>query len=315
MKLLIIIFISKRSYMLSNANVTNRLFTLLRVVFFWFCCMAVLASVGPLVKSLPKQWSYLLLVTIASVVTLGLTIIFVRWEKLQLKDVGVVPNRQSLSRVYIGFITGLLLPCLQAALVLLTGHIKLVISPDITFTAVLLTFLLYLMLSCREELAFRAYPLRSLNYVLGPWGAVLIVAIIFGIEHKVGGSSWIDSFLGAGVGSLLFGLAALRTKGLAFPIGIHAAWNFGQWALGFKGEPGIWKVVIDKEYKDRVDVIGFISYLIVMGLGIVAVYYYWKSSPLQDSVIKFEGQIDNSILIPDESKQSTQHEVGKSWAE
>jgi len=232
-------------------------------------------------KFLPEYWSLLLTVTIAAIVTVGLTIIFVRWEKLQLKDVGVVPNSHSFSRLLIGFIAGLALPCLQTAMVLLTGHIKLVISPNITVPAVLSNLLLYVMLSCREELAFRTYPLRSLNYTIGSRGALLIVALMFGIEHVIGGSSWLYGLAGAGFGSLLYGMAALTTKGIAFPIGLHAAWNFGQWVVGFQGKSGIWKAVIDQGYKDRVDMIGFISYLVTMGLGIVIIYFYWKKSSLK----------------------------------
>jgi len=33
-------------------------------------------------------------------------------------------------------------------------------------------------------------------------------------------------------------MAALATKGLALPIGLHAAWNIGDWARGGKGTGG-----------------------------------------------------------------------------
>jgi membrane protease YdiL (CAAX protease family) len=87
-------------------------------------------------------------------------------EKRQLND--VVPNKGSFFRVAIGFIVGLLLPCLLTALALLIGHVQFVLSPDVTLAAVLSTLLLYLIASCREELVFRAYPLRTLNYAFGP---------------------------------------------------------------------------------------------------------------------------------------------------
>jgi hypothetical protein len=66
------------------------------------------------------------------------------------------------------------------------------------------------------------------------------IAILFAIEHHLGGVSWTTAMIGAGTGSIVFSVAALVTKGLAVPIGIHAAWNFGQWALGLKGSAGIW---------------------------------------------------------------------------
>jgi membrane protease YdiL (CAAX protease family) len=228
---------------------------------------------------------------------------------LQLKDVGVMPNKGSISRVVMGFIVGLLLPSLLAASTILRGHVQFVLSQEVTLSAVLSTFLLYLIASCREELAFRAFPLRTLNYTFGPWPALLIIALIFGIEHVIGGSSWLNGLVGAGVGSLLYGIAALKTKGLAFPIGIHAAWNFGQWMLGMKGEPGVWKVVIEQGYKSRVDTIGFICYLLVMGLGIVAVHLYWRKSPSKELGIMSEKRDDHYAFPSKEGKHSTQHQL------
>ena len=122
---------------------------------------------------------------------------------------------------------------------------------------------------------FHGYPLRSLNYAIGAWPAQLIVALLFAVEHVIGGVSWIHALLGAGVGSLLFGIASLKTKGVALPIGLHAAWNFGQWLLGFKNEPGIWRSVVTPGYESRLDTIESLSYLIVMGLAILAFYFIY----------------------------------------
>lgn len=38
-------------------------------------------------------------------------------------------------------------------------------------------------------------------------------------------------------------MAAVASNGLALPIALHAAWNFGSWALGDKGGPGLWTPV------------------------------------------------------------------------
>jgi membrane protease YdiL (CAAX protease family) len=240
--------------------------------------MVIFASTNALMKSLREPWSLIASCFTAAILTFGLTVVFIRWQKLQLNEVGFVLNKRSFSRVLIGFMLGLLLPGLQAALVLLTGHVKLVVSTRVTLTTIFSTLLLYVMLSCREEFAYRAYSQHSLKYRSGPWIALLMGALLFGIEHVLGGASWLYGLAGAGVGSLLYGMAALTTRELAFPIGIHAAWNVGQWALGFKDNSGIFSAVIDKEYKDHVDKIGFISYLAVMGLGIAAIYFYQKRS-------------------------------------
>jgi membrane protease YdiL (CAAX protease family) len=105
---------------------------------------------------------------------------------------------------------------------------------------VLLAFVAYVALAGREELAFRGYPLRRLDDRFGRTIAVVSVAIVFALEHRLGGASWADAFIGTGTGSIVFSVAALVTRGLAVPLGIHAAWNFSQWALGLRGSSGIW---------------------------------------------------------------------------
>jgi len=254
--------------------------TLGRVLLFCISCAVALAISSRLTKGMSSRWSQHLLVLIACIVTIGLTVLFVRWEGLRLSDVGVIPGRQSISRIGIGFIIGLLLALGHAALVMLFGHVKLVRSPTMTFGYFMSGFLLYLFIACREELAFRGYPLRSLNYMLGAWRAQAIIFVIFSLEHIAGGMNWGQAFLGPGVGAILFGIAAIKTKGIALPIGLHMAWNFGQWTLGFKNEPGIWQSIIEKGYETQVEQVGFVCYWLVMGLAILAFYYYYRDPSL-----------------------------------
>jgi hypothetical protein len=50
------------------------------------------------------------------------------------------------------------------------------------------------------------------------------------------------------------------------PIGIHAAWNLGHWALGFKDTPGVWQPITAPGDEERAYAAGTASYLVVMGL-------------------------------------------------
>src|SRR5438093_511171 len=76
-------------------------------------------------------------------------------------------------------------------------------------------------------------------------------------------ATWRLALLGAGVGSLLFGMAAIATRGLALPIGLHAAWNIGDWMRGGKGSVGFWKPVVEDALKERAAFIGITSYVLV----------------------------------------------------
>lgn len=219
----------------------------------------------------------ILTVAIATIGALLLTWFFIKWDGISFDDIGLAPGRRSIGRLIGGFTFGLVLAVLQAMLVLVPGHVTLSPSQSINVNAVLLHLLLYAIIACREEVSFRGYPLRRLNYVMGPWAAQLIIAVVFALEHVAGGTPWLQAFLGAGVGALFFGLAALKTKGIALPIGLHAAWNFGQWLMGSKQEAGIWKAITEKGFESSVEYTILITYLIVMGIGMWCIYYFYRN--------------------------------------
>lgn len=254
--------------------------TLGRVFIFCLSCAVILAAGTSYTKDLSKPWSTIIPASISVTGTFGLTLLFVRWERLKLSDAGLVPGKRSAMHFAAGFIIGLFLVVLQISLLLITGHIKLLRTTGTNIDAIIVSLFIYLLLAGREELAFRGYPLQSLNTVIGLWGAQIIVSLIFAAEHVVGGMSWWQALLGAGTGSILFGMAAVTTKGLAAPIGLHAAWNFGQWIFGFKDGTGMWYAVVENGYNSRVELAAMITYLLVMGSAIFAFDYHGKKQKI-----------------------------------
>jgi membrane protease YdiL (CAAX protease family) len=250
--------------------------TLGRTLLFCLASAVILATTAGATQSLPRPWASLINITAACIGSLLLTLLFSRWDSLPLKNIGIIPGRHTAPRFLTGFLIGLILAALQLLSILITGHAKLVWSADITLAPVIQTFLLYILAAGREEIAFRGYPLRSLNRVIGPWSAQLIVAFIFALEHVVSGQPFLQALTGNGLGSLLFGWAALATGGLAMSIGLHAAWNFGQWTLGLKNEPGLWRLVIDESHKTQAEQVAWVGYVLAMGLAIAGFYFYWR---------------------------------------
>jgi membrane protease YdiL (CAAX protease family) len=204
----------------------------------------------------------------------GLTVLFVRWERLRLTDVGAMPDRHSLQRLGFGIVSGLFIVALHTFIMGVAGHVQWVRESGVGMAEVAVAALAYLALSAREELAFRGFPLRRLERSFGLWKSQFVVAFVFAAEHIIGGTPWASALLGAGVGSLLFGMAALATRGLAVPIGLHAAWNIGDWMRGGKGAGGLWSPVVDGGYERDVEVVGMVSYVAIMGLA-VAGFYWW----------------------------------------
>ena len=82
-----------------------------------------------------------------------------------------------------------------------------------------------------QELAFRGYPFQLLLTKYGLWPAQIIIALFFGLMHLSSNMSFADVasiMFTTGIGSILFGLAYIKTKKLALPTGIHFGWNLLQ---------------------------------------------------------------------------------------
>jgi membrane protease YdiL (CAAX protease family) len=108
-----------------------------------------------------------------------------------------------------------------------------------------------------------------------------ILTAVFILEHVIGGMTWKMAIIGSGLGGILFGVAALKTKGLALPFGLHSAWNFGQWAVGFKNKPGIWNAVVAKGYERKTENISLTAFVVVMLLAIIGIILFHKAGPKQ----------------------------------
>ncbi len=255
-----------------------------RVVVFFGICAALLMVAAPVLAKVPGLWSQVVLGVLTSLGTYAGTRLFLRWDGVGPGDVGVAVTGRSWARMVVGFGLGLLLVGAQTLGVRATGHITWARTAAVSFEPVVVALMAYVALAAREELAFRGYPLRRLEGAFGTWAAQLGVAAVFALEHVAGGYSWKNAVLGAAVGSLLFGMAAIATRGLAVPIGMHAAWNFGQWMLGEKETAGFWRPVVARGYNASVDHAGMVAYLMVFGAAIVGFWLVGRRRTSQDGV-------------------------------
>lgn len=89
-----------------------------------------------------------------------------------------------------------------------------------------------LLLLLPEELVFRGYAFQRLVSALGTWPGILVSAVLFGVYHVAGSGMWgigaFFQFAMPALGGLVFGWAAVRTNGLALPIGLHLGGNWVQ---------------------------------------------------------------------------------------
>jgi membrane protease YdiL (CAAX protease family) len=261
----------------------KQVLTLVRVLFFYLCSLLVLMFTSRLTKSIAPELADLSSLVLASVLTFLLVYLFTRWQKLRLNDVGLVPGKSTIQRFVVGYVIGLSMSAIQALTVFGFGHLQLTIVPNITAQQIILPLSLYLFVACREELVFRSYSLRSLDYSFSSAVALLSITVIFVLEHVVAGMTWKMAAIGSGLGGILFGLSALKTKGLALPLGLHGAWNFGQWMVGFKNKAGVWTAVVEKGYERETENVSLVAFSLVMLLAITGIVLFYKRKGMEEN--------------------------------
>jgi len=260
--------------MTSSTTQKERFYRSIKVLLFYVLSILIFATIAGITKTLmyPNHISIL----VSTFLTFVLVIIFTKWDKLRFQEVGITFERYSLPRFFSGFGIGFLMVLLQAVIVSNFAQVKFCLSANFSPVSIVSSLLLYFLIACREELVFRSYALRNLAYIMKPLIALIIITIIFILEHVIAGVSWKMSILGSGFGGVLFGLSALKTKGLALPLGLHFAWNFTQWLLGFKDKTGVWQEVVEKgndQYAENVALIGFI---VAMSISICGILIYYR---------------------------------------
>ncbi|MDR7130971.1 membrane protease YdiL (CAAX protease family) [Algoriphagus sp. 4150] len=128
-----------------------------------------------------------------------------------------------------------------------------------------------------EEIAFRSYPFIKLIKAFGIRITQLIVVIAFALYHIPLGWSILSAFLGPGIWALVFGIAAVRSKGIALPTGIHVGLNLIQSIFGMsKGIESFWLTSQDENTSSFID--NLVTRILVLLAGILLTEYYIRRS-------------------------------------
>lgn len=91
-----------------------------------------------------------------------------------------------------------------------------------------------------EEVYFRGWLQPALARAWGQAAGLLVAAAAFAALHVAGGARTPLTLVNLFLGGILFGLLAIRTRGLAAPIAAHFAWNWAeQILLGLDPNPGV----------------------------------------------------------------------------
>jgi len=157
------------------------------------------------------------------------------------------PNRQWFRELLVGGCLGGLLMLAPAFILWLGGWVSFR-ATDTGVEALFGAMLLMAGVAIAEELLFRGILFQRLIDALGPWPAQLILAALFMLTHlgNPGMTGVTKLWAGANIflASIMFGVAYIRTRSLALPIGLHFMANTTQGILlGFgvsgEGEPSL----------------------------------------------------------------------------
>jgi membrane protease YdiL (CAAX protease family) len=123
---------------------------------------------------------------------------------------------------------------LAVALIAAAGGVRLELDPARSAATLVYGAYVFLLVALFEETLFRGFVFQRFVDGAGPWAAQIALGLVFATSHwgnpDMQGATlaWasVELFLGA----VLLGLAWLRTRSLALPIGIHFGWN---WMHGY----------------------------------------------------------------------------------
>jgi membrane protease YdiL (CAAX protease family) len=194
-------------------------------------------------------WLFPVLVSAA---LLGVTWAALRVERGGLGSLGLVPTRRRAAEFGAGF-------AVAAGLFAVVALVRAAsVGADWTFDlasgarAALIGLPLAFVLMFSEELLFRGYAFRKAEKLWGAPVALVGSSLLFGAYHVVGSGYWgagaLFLFAMPALGGLVFGLAALRTGGLALPLGLHLGGNWvGASVLGLGVPEGaaLWAAPVD----------------------------------------------------------------------
>jgi len=172
--------------------------------------------------------------TVCLVLLLAVSWLALRRDGESLAALGLTLNPRRALEFVCGFVATCVLfagiALVRASSVGATWHF----SGEGAFRATVIGAPIAFVLMAGEELVFRGYAFRQLVAACGPRAAVAASALVFGIYHlaQTGfrfwgiGAFWVIAL--PALGGIVFGVATLRTNGLALPLGLHLGGNWIQ---------------------------------------------------------------------------------------
>jgi membrane protease YdiL (CAAX protease family) len=183
-------------------------------------------------SSIPDKFERISHGIIGTIAALLTTFLFLKFDKKSFADIGLKFKKTTLTKFFLGVAIGIGIMGLLAISVIYFSNFKIELNKNSSILNFLFGTLPLIPLAFLEEVGFRAYPLIILKDKIGIRNSILITSILFALYHIANGWTIQNSFLGAGVWGIIYGLAAIYSNGISMPTGMHYAANLTTSAFG-----------------------------------------------------------------------------------
>ena len=164
---------------------------------------------------------------------LMVTWICVHLRKERLASIGLQIDRRWIQQLGIGSLLGIGSALLVATMIWTVGGVRLELDPARSISTLAVGLYGFVFVALFEEILFRGFVFQRLVAGAGVWPAQITLGLLFATSHwgnpDMHGATLAWATLELFLGAVLLGLAYLRTRSLAVPVGLHLGWNF---ALG-----------------------------------------------------------------------------------
>jgi membrane protease YdiL (CAAX protease family) len=220
--------------------------------------------------------------TIVTTIALFITFVALKIERKTFKYIGLQFERKTPLRFTIGFLVGMLITIVMLTIVIRFSSVTFIYKTDSNIASVLFWLLAFFPLAFMEEVIFRGYAFIKINKSVGLWPAQILLAILFAWYHDFTGQTLFNQLIGPGIWALIYGIAAVWSKGLAFPTGLHMAINVVLALVGQKdNRHAIWNLEYTTEItpilQAQTENTGLIMQISILAIGIILTEYYRKN--------------------------------------
>jgi uncharacterized protein len=183
---------------------------------------------------LPKLW----LEPVPFLFVLLATWACTRLRKEPLSSVGFRLDPRWFKEMALGTLSGVGMALVVVGMICAIGGVRFELDSGRSVAALLVGLYTFLFVALFEETLFRGFIFQRLLDGVGIWPAQIALATLFAVGHwgspGMQGTTEMVAFTDLFLAAVLLGLAYVRTRSLALPIGLHLGWNWTQGhVLGF----------------------------------------------------------------------------------